>query len=345
MSMMQRIHMDQMSAAKCGALHAGSAIARLDPMRWIGAVAIAVAGCSNGAEPPLLPDGGMPDGAPSVNRCAGVAAQCAGGDCCAVAAIPGGTFYRGLDAAGGGDTSAPATVSAFHLDTYEITVGRFRAFVESGMGTQANPPGDGTGAHPHIAGSGWSASWNHQLPSDTAGILEDLFYCDDTTWTSEPGMNETLPVTCLTWYEAAAFCIWDDGYLPTEAEWNYAATGGDQQRAYPWSQPAADTSIDGARAVYSTAKPAAVGSRPAGADRWGVADLGGNVAEWVLDWSDSYPMPCTDCGAIAAPGAGPSRVYRGGGWDSPASDLRTGARTGAGPDYAAGSIGARCARP
>ncbi len=48
------------------------------------------------------------------------------------------------------------------------------------------------------------------------------------------GSNENQPINCVTWYEAFAFCISDGGYLPTAAEWNYAAAGGSDQRAYPF---------------------------------------------------------------------------------------------------------------
>jgi formylglycine-generating enzyme required for sulfatase activity len=50
--------------------------------------------------------------------------------------------------------SYPATVADFYLDKYEITVGRFRQFVNAGMGTQASPPAAGAGAHSLITGSG-----------------------------------------------------------------------------------------------------------------------------------------------------------------------------------------------
>ena len=52
------------------------------------------------------------------------------------------------------------------------------------------------------------------------------------TWTAN---NDNLPMNCITWFEAFAFCIWDGGRLPTELEWNYAAAGGSSQNVYPCS--------------------------------------------------------------------------------------------------------------
>jgi len=87
--------------------------------------------------------------------CVGLAATCGpsgNADCCATGSVPGGTFYRNYDgvSAGSAGMSFPATVSSFKLDTYEITVGRFRKFVAAysqnmiaaGAGKNPNNPSD-----------------------------------------------------------------------------------------------------------------------------------------------------------------------------------------------------------
>ena len=58
--------------------------------------------------------------------------------------------------------------------------------------------------------------------------------CGTSTYTPQPSQNDNLPVSCVSWTEAYAFCIWDGGFLPSDAEWGYAAAGGSAQREFPW---------------------------------------------------------------------------------------------------------------
>ncbi|MGK3992041.1 formylglycine-generating enzyme family protein [Sorangium sp. So ce1024] len=284
--------------------------------------------------------------------CVGLAEVCgpAGGEsCCATAqAVPGGTFNRS------NDPKYPATVSSFLLDRFEVTVGRFRKFVEAYPGSK---PGAGAGAHPSIEGSGWDADWTISLPAGVPELMASV-NCDATlqTWTDEAGANEQLPMNCLTWEVAFAFCAWDGGRLPTEAEWNYAAAGGREQREYPWSTPASSTTIDGSHAVYGCAGDGStsssctfsdiqvVGSRsPKGDGKWGHADLSGNLGEWVLDWyaTPYWPGECNDCANLVVASY---QVFRGGGWNRDASALLS-SRRDAGQRRLPGSyVGARCAR-
>ncbi|WP_437644236.1 formylglycine-generating enzyme family protein [Sorangium sp. So ce362] len=282
--------------------------------------------------------------------CVGLAETCgpAGNEsCCASAeAVPGGTFNRGNDPA------YPATVNGFLLDRFEVTVGRFRRFVEAYPGSM---PAAGAGRHPLIDGSGWDTRWDGNLPADAAALTAAV-KCNSTyqTWRATNEGTEHLPMNCLSWYVAFAFCAWDGARLPTEAEWNYAAAGGSEQREYPWSNPAASTTIDGSHAVYectgdgsasgacvfSDLQP--VGSRSTRGDgRWGQANLAGSMYEWVLDWYTTYSDECNDCANTISASF---RVLRGGGFTDDASLLLSSARSNLVPSFRYSYIGARCAR-
>ena len=308
----------------------------------------------------------------SMASCAGLPRTCGvtGNDsCCYSPEVPGGTYYRSYGSDGDGDKNSPATVSTFHLDKYEVTVGRFRAFVATSQGTLGNPPAGGSGGHPNIPESGWQASWTMELPLDTAALLTQL-KCGlqdgqptSYTWTDTPGPNENRPINCVSWAEAMAFCAWDGGFLPTEAEWNYAAAGGPQQRPYPWSSSVPGPLIlDNSYASYAVRDgstgavqclgdnmPACdladlleVGHKPRGDGRWGQSDLAGNIAEWTLDTQADYVNSCTDCTNLTY---GDMVINRGGDFFSLGStELRTGHRGFGSRGAVEVFFGVRCAR-
>lgn len=274
------------------------------------------------------------------SSCNGLSATCgaANENCCTSLPVPGGTFYRSYDVASDGmysNMSYPATVSMFTLDKYEVTVGRFRMFVKAGMGTQANPPPTGIGArvlNGAASQGGWDPTWNTGLAADTNALVAAM-KCDGAfeTWTDAPGANEELPINCVTWYEAFAFCTWDGGFLPTEAEWNYAAAGGAEQRAYPWSNPAGSTTIDCSYANYRGCvnPPNGAANRvgnesPKGDGRWGQTDLAGNAWEWTLDgYQTPYAVPCDACADLTDDAM---RVTRGGSFLTDILNLRNSSR-------------------
>jgi formylglycine-generating enzyme required for sulfatase activity len=242
-------------------------------------------------------------------------------------------------------------VSAFRLDTYEITVGRFRNFVAAyspsliaaGSGKNPNNPSD----------TGWDPAWNANLETNQAALTAAL-KCHQIfqTWTDSPVSpgGESVAIDCLDWYDAQAFCIWDGGRLPTEAEWNYAAAGGPEQRVYPWSSPPTSTTIDATYAVYDTGCDtcanyvAGVGSKsPVGDGKWGQADMAGNVVEWVMDgYADPYSIvPCNNCALLSVL---TFRMIRGGGSNSFSPSLLTSVRGNGAPTDHGALTGARCAR-
>jgi formylglycine-generating enzyme required for sulfatase activity len=256
-------------------------------------------------------------------------------NCCATVLVPGGTFNRD------NDPQYPATVGDFHLDRFEVTVGRFNRFVAAGQGLQSTAPQTGSGRSDiDVNDPGWDLAWNTYLATTSQALTTNV-QCINATYLAG---DSVLPMNCLTWYEAYAFCIWDGGRLPTEAEWTYAAAGGgsaDGQRVYPWSVPPSSTTADDTYSVSYVRGPAEVGSlSPKGDGKWDQADLVGNVDEWVADYVGPYPVPCYDCANRVV---AERRVLRGSDWSLPALD-NTASRLQVVPDTREGGYGVRCAR-
>jgi formylglycine-generating enzyme required for sulfatase activity len=278
------------------------------------------------------PNQSCSDGVCGTNpSCAGPLNKCGSSSndgCCVNSLVVGGDYYRGYNGSNYTDTGYPATVADFRLDKYEVTVGRFRNFVTAYVAGW-RPPTNG-GKHTHLfagaglkAGAGnepgWDSSWTSGLPTTQAGWNTNLGAAGGT-WTSA---NENVPIDLVNWREAYAFCIWDGGFLPSEAEWNYAAAGGNEHRYYAWSNPASSTTISSSYAVYydGTAHPlASVGSKPSGKGKWNQLDLLGNTYEWVMDQGNAiaasggnpvipYATPCDNCMTTSTDG---KRIVRGG---------------------------------
>jgi formylglycine-generating enzyme required for sulfatase activity len=133
--------------------------------------------------------------------------------------------------------------------------------------------------------------------------------------------------------------------LPTEAEWEYAAAGGDENRVFPWGNDVTEPLP--ANYFMTGGVFFDVGSYPDGNGRWGHADLAGSMWEWVLDWyaSDYYTTTESGCSDCANLFAASNRVYRGGSCRGGSAYLRAASR-----DYftdqsgVSVGIGWRCAR-
>jgi len=123
------------------------------------------------------------------------------------------------------------------------------------------------------------------------------------------------PVNCVDWAQAQAYAKFKGARLPSEAEFEYAATSGGRNQKYPWGndEPTCDKAVMSGNGGYGcgTNSPMPVCSKPKGNTAQGLCDMSGNVWQWVQDkYQDSYKGVPVDGSAFE--GAGSSRVIRGG---------------------------------
>ncbi len=211
-------------------------------------------------------------------------------------------------------------VAPFAMARAPVTQAEFAEFVEAGGYADARWWSDG-GAWLDSTGATHPLYWRG---SAAEGWRRRHF---DTWLDLEPH----LPVTHVCWWEADAYCRWAGRRLPTEAEWEYAATGGSRAGAYPWGdgEPDAETAATDWRGLG----PAEVASCAAGDSPSGCRHMIGNVWEWTASDFTGYPNFERDAYfENSEQFFGSRKVLRGGSWATRGRYVRTTMRNYFPPD-------------
>lgn len=274
------------------------------------------------------------------------------------AIIPAGTFVMGdssgdRNPADGEVPQHPVTLASFSIDTTSVTNDDFARFV------------DATGYQTEAETFGYSAVFHLALAADDEDVIGQppgtpwWLGVKGADWRHPGGPKSSLdgmgdhPVVHVSWNDAQAYCEWAGRRLPTEAEWEYAARGGLDQKKYPWGDeemdaggwrtniwqgefPRVNTLDDG----FLTTAPVRTFER----NDYGLWQMVGNVWEWASDWYSPDYYRNSPGTAPAGPSSGRSRVLRGGSYlchISYCNRYRNSARSQNTPDSSMGNAGFR----
>jgi formylglycine-generating enzyme required for sulfatase activity/predicted Ser/Thr protein kinase len=229
----------------------------------------------------------------------------------------------------------------FWIGRTEVTVDAFRRF------------SDQAGYRTAAERDGWVNTW------------------DGTQWVQWPGMSWRLPgydqandwpAVYLTYDDAKAFCAWSGGRLPTEAEWEYAARGGEDGKKYTWGNavpPIVDNRKQGNFADEAAKRLWPAWVTVVGYDDgyaytapvktyapngYGLYDMAGNAWEWCADWYDPAYYGKAARVNPTGPAQGDARVMRSGAWNNELRFARVSYRFKMDPTFKYTSLGVRCAR-
>jgi len=222
--------------------------------------------------------------------------------------VPAGEFQMGIES-GNSDEKTVHTVylDAFWIDQTEVTNAMYTKCV---MAEKCNPP------------------------SLTRSSSHYPYY--------ENPVFRNYPVLYVSWYDANAYCSWTERELPSEAQWEKAASWDEEtreHRLYPWGG-----TIDAGYANYSNnvGDTTVVGGYKKGVSYYGAYDMAGNLWEWTSSLYQDYPYDAED-GRELISSAG-LRVLRGGSWRSIRAYLSSAFRNRVDPSNTNNDIGFRCAR-
>jgi len=240
--------------------------------------------------------------------------------------VAGGTFQMGCTELHSGDCNFDekpihsVTVSSFKLSKYEVTNAQYAAFLNS-VGANAD-------------GSVGSKTY----------IFIGQQYCNITYVNNQfsPVQGaDNLPAMVVSWDGAKAFCEWVGGRLPTEAEWEFAARGGNSTHGYVYSGSNTLNSVCW-NASNTFAHPQDVGTLAP--NELGIYDMSGNAMEWCSDWYGWDYYSTSASSNPTGPISGEDKVVRGGSVFNGADDCRVSDRYSLSPSNAHKEVGFRVAK-
>jgi formylglycine-generating enzyme len=274
--------------------------------------------------------------------------------------LEGGSFLMGSEDrfAYPGDGEGPVrqvTVSPFSIEAGAVTNEQFSEFVEE------------TGFITDAERFGWSFVFAGLLPDDvppTRGVASAQWWrqVEGASWSRPEGPQSDLesradhPVVHVSWNDAEAYCEWAEARLPTEAEWEYAARGGLERKAFPWGdelEPGGEHRMNVWQGKFpheNTGQDGFLGTCPANAfpaNGYGLHNMTGNVWEWCSDWFSKSFHTRDKRTNPQGPPRGERRSTRGGSYLCHASycrRYRVAARNSLTPDSTTGNTGFRCVR-
>jgi formylglycine-generating enzyme required for sulfatase activity len=301
--------------------------------------------------------------------------------------IKGGTFMMGADNKQAAEDEYPkhkVTISGFWIDATELTNAEFAKFVKAtGYITTAErkpdwnelkkqvPPGTPKPDDSLLV----AASLVFHSPAHAVSLNDYAqwwVWQKGANWKHPHGPGSTIkgkdnyPVVHVSWYDAVAYCKWAGKRLPTEAEWEWAARGGLQNKVYPWGNEGVDegkpkaNTWQGTFPVKNTLRDKYYYTAPVGSfspNGYGLYDMAGNVWEWCADYyNNTYYATINKPAGVNNP-KGPAtsydpdepyakkRVIRGGSFlcnDSYCSGYRVARRMKSTEDSGMEHVGFRC---